>query len=72
MITVDEGKLLGDVNGDGVVNSADSTLITRKLAGWDVSIDSSVGDVNGDGVFNGADATLITRKLAGWNVEFAK
>ena len=72
VITVDEGKLLGDVNGDGVVNSADSTLITRKLAGWDVSIDSSVGDVNGDGVFNGADATLITRKLAGWNVEFAK
>lgn len=30
-------RLVGDVNGDGIVNAADAQLITRRLAGWDVT-----------------------------------
>ena len=62
--------ILGDANGDGVVNAVDSTLISRKLSGWTVDIDSAAADVNGDGLVDAKDVTLINRKLSGWSVDF--
>ena len=56
-------RLLGDVNGDGVVNSADAMLISRhsvKLI--DLTEEQLVyADVNQDGRVNSGDAQLISR-----------
>jgi hypothetical protein len=62
--------LFGDVNGDGVINQADITLITRHLLGHDVDalINLEAADVNSDGVINQADITLITRFILGHEV----
>lgn len=59
----------GDVNGDGVVNGKDVTLIRRYNAGHEVSINEAAADVNDDGVINGKDATLIRRYNAGYDIE---
>lgn len=57
----------GDVDGDGVVNGKDVTLIRRYNAGWDVDINLLAADANGDGVINGKDVTQIRRYNAGWD-----
>ena len=57
--------VMGDVNGDGVVNSDDAVCILRYLAGYDVDVKIENGDVNGDGVVNSDDAVCILRNLAG-------
>ncbi|MBR6918337.1 MAG: hypothetical protein IKN38_09140 [Clostridia bacterium] len=64
--------IYGDVNGDGVVNLKDATLIRRYyVGGWGVELDMTIADVNGDGVVNLKDATLIRRYyVGGWGVEF--
>lgn len=61
--------LPGDVNGDGVVNGKDVTLIRRYKAGDNVSINELAADVNDDDAINGKDVTLIRRYKAGWPVE---
>ena len=63
-------RIPGDVNGDGIVNLKDVTLIRRSIAGgWNVTIDESAADVNGDHAVNLKDVTLIRRYIAGgWNV----
>jgi surface protein len=59
--------ILGDVNGDGMVNIADVTaLITKVLRGNTSVSDCPAGDLNGDGTLNIADVTsLITKVLRG-------
>ena len=59
----------GDINGDGVVNTKDTTRLMRYLAGWDVEVNEAALDVNGDGVVNTKDTTRLMRYLAGWDVE---
>ncbi len=59
----------GDINGDGVVNTKDTTRLMRYLAGWDVEVNEYALDVNGDGVVNTKDTTRLMQYLAGWNVE---
>lgn len=59
----------GDANGDGTVNLADALFITRRCAGWSVSIDEYNSDCNGDDSVDLKDIVLIKRFLAGgWNV----
>lgn len=58
---------LGDVNGDGNVNSIDAALILKYSAG---SVDFTetqllAGDFNGDGSVNSIDAAMILKKSAG-------
>ncbi len=52
-----------DLNGDGVVSSADLGLM---LADWGPVTKSPVADLNGDGLVNGAD---IGRLLDRWGTE---
>ena len=57
--------ILGDVNGDGVVDATDATLIQRYDAQMLSYVIPEAADVNGDGEVNILDATLIQRYLAG-------
>ena len=59
----------GDINGDGVVNTKDTTRLMRYLAGWDVEVNEAALDVNGDDIVNTKDTTRLMRYLAGWDVE---
>ena len=59
--------MLGDVNGDEIVNIADAALILRYSIGL-LSFDDSqllAADVNGDGNVNTVDAALILRNALG-------
>ena len=56
----DDDFLLGDVNGDGVVNIADVTILISAVLSNDVSgIDVRAADVNADGSVNIADVTIV-------------
>lgn len=74
-VTTVSGRLLvidyipGDVNGDGVLNGKDVTLIRRYNAGLTTDLNLAAADVNDDGVINGKDVTLLRRYNANWDVE---
>ena len=51
-------RLLGDVNGDGIVSAADKSQVL--VAQGTTSVEA---DVNGDGFVNVADTTLVTRAV---------
>ena len=53
-------RLLGDVNGDGVVNHADLSLIKKSIGTHGVKLR---GDVNGDGVVNAKDLSIAKRSM---------
>lgn len=58
--------MLGDVNGDGKINSADALNVLRYSVGLEVkNFDKSVADMNGDGRINSADALKILRISVG-------
>ncbi|MEO5950356.1 MAG: polysaccharide deacetylase family protein [Candidatus Saccharimonadales bacterium] len=48
----------GDVNGDGVINIKDATLVSLNWGKTSATL--SQGDANGDGVINIKDATLVS------------
>ena len=63
--TPDPSKILGDVNGDGVLNVRDSSLIQKKHTDMVVnSYDETVSDFNKDGKMNVKDAVAIQKFLA--------
>ncbi len=68
-LTVLESYISGDVNGDGLVDMKDVTMLKRYLAGAEVEIQTSGSDTNGDGRIDMKDVTLLRRYLAGWDVE---
>ncbi|MDQ6859701.1 MAG: dockerin type I domain-containing protein, partial [Verrucomicrobiota bacterium] len=57
-VTVPMAVLLGDMNGDGVVNSGDAT-ITRNFSGQPVDASSFRSDLNLEGFINSADANIV-------------
>ena len=60
--------ILGDVNGDGVVDGRDRMTLARYLADWDgYTIDEAAADVNEDGVVDGRDRMILARHLADWD-----
>ncbi len=60
---VDNGGKVGDVNGDGVVSTADAVLLINSYVGGAADkLPKAVADMNGDGVVNTADAVLIINK----------
>lgn len=69
-ILIENEVVLGDVNGDGIINIKDSALLRRYVAGWNVEQNVVAADVDGDGIINIKDSALIRRYVAGWSVEF--
>ena len=65
-VSVQIGVLVGDTNGDGVVNSADAQL-TRNRSGQTTYGTNFRSDCNLDGSINSADA-LIVRARSGTNI----
>ncbi|MBQ3194540.1 MAG: InlB B-repeat-containing protein [Oscillospiraceae bacterium] len=63
--------VVGDVNGDGNVNTQDRMILTRYLARWtgygEDSINAAAADVNADGRVNTQDRMILTRYLARWS-----
>jgi hypothetical protein len=57
-VTIPAGFLIGDANGDGIVNSADAT-ITRNASGVNTNSTNFRADYNLDGSLNSADATAV-------------
>ena len=58
--------LLGDVNGDGIVNGMDRSALAQYVAKWNVDIDLSVADLNDDGKITAADRNTLARYVAKW------
>ena len=58
--------IVGDVNGDGEVNSKDVTVIGRALSGgWNIAIDYEIFDCDKNGSFNAKDVSMVRRIAAG-------
>lgn len=59
--------VLGDVNGDGKITPADSTVILRAYTGLSQLSDNAklAGDVNRDGKITPADSTVVLRAYVG-------
>lgn len=59
--------ILGDVNGDGIVNTEDALLVLRHAMGLQNLPDNRLlaADYNGDGEINSEDALLILRYAMG-------
>jgi peptidoglycan hydrolase-like protein with peptidoglycan-binding domain len=59
--------LVGDYNGDGLINGKDVSGITRCLLGKETATDVQLRamDLNGDGNVNNRDASMLARYLVG-------
>ncbi len=62
----DDNKLMGDLDGDGVVSILDATAIQRHIAKLKLLTDEQMilAELDGDGVISVMDATAIQRKIA--------
>jgi parallel beta-helix repeat protein len=67
LFTVASDHIQGDVNGDGVVDSADALMALQAALGQRTLSDEefNAADLNGDGVIDSADVTLILRLAVG-------
>lgn len=63
------GKLIGDVNKDGIVSVFDATEIQRVVAEMSDFSDVLIGDYNRDKSIDVMDATAIQRKIAKLELE---
>ena len=58
--------ILGDVNGDGLVNLADAIVVLKVMAKMGQGeVVHTTGDVNGDGKIGLAEASYVVQKAAG-------
>ena len=65
------GSNLGDLNGDGIINSLDATLMSRLILEMDgVEADRKAADINKDGRINSLDYSLLSRHIL--EIEFIK
>jgi len=65
--TVSSQYILGDLNGDGVVDMPDA-ILAQQIADGELEpteLQMHAGDINGDGIIDSADVTLILRIILG-------
>lgn len=63
--------VVGDLDGDGTINSTDAVAIQKYLAGNVIEgFTKESADLNGDGEVNSADSVLLMKYLAGYEVKF--
>lgn len=66
--TATDSNFLGDINGDGSIDSKDAVLVlnayANELVNKESTVDASIGDVNSDGVVNSKDAVFILQYYA--------
>jgi len=56
---------LGDINGNGITDAVDASMLLRKYADGTINDELLfIGDINGDGKLSSVDATLILRYYA--------
>lgn len=63
--TPEPKKPHGDVNGDGILDTADAELLGRFVSGWNVKLDEAEADVNGDGTVDLSDVVRLHKDLQG-------
>lgn len=61
---LEDEKLMGDVDGNGIVEIDDATLIQKYLARMPVELNLENADMNGDGAVTVTDATIIQLTIA--------
>ncbi len=61
--------LIGDADGDGIVDDWDAMLFERYLAAWKVEVNLDNLDVDKDGELSDWDVMLLNRHLAGWKID---
>lgn len=54
----------GDLNGDGVVDASDLTVLCEAIVNGDGSVTLEAGDLNEDGVLDVTDATILVNLIA--------
>lgn len=62
--------LLGDVDGNGKIETSDGIMIKKHLAEMKVEINTTNSDVNNDKKIDTTDAVMIMKKLANMEVGF--
>lgn len=66
-VTVKSAIYYGDVTGNGVISSADGTVLARYIAGFVVEdFVEDNADVDGDGYITPRDSMILARYLAEW------
>ena len=69
---VDEAMVIitGDLDGNGVLNSKDVTMLRRLYAGgWENDVYTAAFDTDGNGIFEGRDVCRLKRYISeGWDV----
>jgi len=70
--TVVPSGILGDVNGDGQVNSTDALIILSGDAGISILpyCPAACGDVNADGLVNSTDALILLSYEIGFSIPY--
>jgi len=64
-----EKRLVGDINGDGVITADDAIIAARLAAGYgdySTRYDAEIADINQDGKVTADDAIIIARYAAGY------
>ncbi len=64
-------RQLGDIYGDGRINSLDAVKLAQYLAGWSIEFsaeDLECADYKTDGRVNSLDAVKLAQKIAGWAI----
>ena len=63
--TIHAKYLIGDVNGDGIVDMQDAYVLSRYLSGRFTPISKENADLSFDGSITETDANVLTQYLAG-------